>query len=123
MRQRHPRPGSAPLVLIVAAPPGARLVAPLGRAVEPLVHAPEAVHSARIGGIGVVEDAVFAHERAQARPVARVCGGVGSAWGCAPGDRLPDLCRVHRMAAALVVVFYGALALLRLGERNIEVEV
>src|SRR5215475_9663295 len=30
------------LVLVVAAPPDARLVAPSGRAVEPLVHAPEA---------------------------------------------------------------------------------
>ena len=46
-------------VLVVAAPPDARLVAPLGCAVEPLVHAPEAVHSARIGGIGVVDDAVL----------------------------------------------------------------
>src|SRR5471032_2167440 len=45
---------SALLVLIVAAPPGTRLVAPSGCAVEPLVHAPDAVHSAPIGGIGVV---------------------------------------------------------------------
>src|SRR5687767_1969778 len=37
------RPRSALVVLVVAAPPHARLVAPLGCAVEPLVHAPEAV--------------------------------------------------------------------------------
>src|SRR5450432_4122160 len=60
--------GSTLAVLVVAAPPDARLVAPLGRAVEPLVHAPEAVESARIGGIGMVDGAVLAHERAQARP-------------------------------------------------------
>src|SRR5713226_2944916 len=63
---------SALVVLVVAAPPDAFLVAPLGCAVEPLVHAPEAVQSARIGGIGVVDDAVLEHERADARPIARV---------------------------------------------------
>src|SRR5918996_6098430 len=72
---------SALVVLVVAAPPDARLVAPLGGAVEPLVHAPEAVHSTRIGGIGVVDDAVLQRERAHARPVAMVGGHVGSAHG------------------------------------------
>jgi DNA replication protein DnaC len=36
----------------------ARLIAPLGRAVEPLPHAPEAVQAARIARIGVVDDAI-----------------------------------------------------------------
>src|SRR6266850_1554322 len=72
LRQRHPRLRSALVVLVVATKPGARLVASLGGAVEPLVHAPETVHSARIGGVGVVHDAVLQHERAQARPIARV---------------------------------------------------
>src|SRR3989442_6757490 len=58
------------LVLVVAAPPDARLVASLGGAVEPLVHAPEAVQSARIGGIGAVGDAVLEHVRAHALPLA-----------------------------------------------------
>src|SRR5712672_1610932 len=40
---RQPRRRSALVVLVVAAPPSARLVAPAGGAVEPLVHAPEAV--------------------------------------------------------------------------------
>src|SRR5258706_943661 len=71
---RQPRLRSALVVLVVAAPPGARLVAPLGGAVEPLVHAPEAVQSARIGGIGVVDDAVLERERAHARPLAPVSG-------------------------------------------------
>src|SRR2546430_11699359 len=41
-------------------------------------HAPEAVHSARIGRIGVVDDAILERERAYAGPLARVCGRVGS---------------------------------------------
>src|SRR5205809_5964049 len=116
-RQRRFR--SALVVLVVAAPPGARLVAPLGGAVEPLVHAPEAVQSARIGGIGVVDDAVLEHERAHARPLARVRGHVGSDHGrelggipLTAGFRL----HVQREAAALVVVFDGPLALLLLGD-------
>ena len=43
------------VVLVAAAPPDARLVASLGGAVEPLVHAPEAIQSASITGIGVVD--------------------------------------------------------------------
>src|SRR6266545_3560826 len=78
---------SALVVLIVAAPPDARLVTPLGCAVEPLVHAPEAIQSARIGGIGVVDDAVLERERAHARPLARVRGYVGSGHGRDLGDR------------------------------------
>src|SRR5262245_29455888 len=69
------------LVLVVTAPPDARLVTPLGGAVEPLVHAPEAIHSARIGGIGVVDDAVLERERAHTRALARVRGLVGSGHG------------------------------------------
>src|SRR5436190_2285155 len=72
---------SALLILVVAAKPEARLVASLGCAVEPLVHAPETVQSARISGIGVIDDAVLAHERAHAGPLARVRGHVGSAHG------------------------------------------
>src|SRR6266498_5824616 len=66
---RQPRLRSALVVLVVAAPPEARLVAPLGGAVEPLVHAPEAVHATRVGGIGVVDHAVLECERAQALPL------------------------------------------------------
>src|SRR5216683_8302729 len=84
---------SALVVLVVAAPPDAGLVAPLGGAVEPLVHAPEAVQSACIGGIGVVDDAVLDHKPAHARPIARVRGSVGSAHGREPGDGLRDRCR------------------------------
>src|SRR5438045_1485264 len=38
---------SALLVFVVTTPPDPGLVAPLGCPIEPLVHAPEAVHSAR----------------------------------------------------------------------------
>src|SRR5213594_4523354 len=78
---RQPRLRSALVVLVVAAHPDARLVAPLGCAVEPLVNAPEAVQSAGIGGIGVVDDAVLEREGAHARPLARVRGHVGSGRG------------------------------------------
>src|SRR5260370_28287996 len=124
-REISPRLGSALVVLVVVAPPGARLVASLGGAVEPLVHAPEAVQSARIGGIGVVDDAVPEDERAYARPLARIRGHVGPGHG-REGDRPPAgavLLRVQRMAAAPVVVFVTSLALLLLGDRDVEVAV
>src|SRR5205823_1328791 len=84
----HRGGGSALAVVVVAAPPDALLVAPLGGAVEPLVHAPEAVESAGIGGISVVDDAVLDRERAHARPLAPVCGRVGSGHGREQGHRL-----------------------------------
>src|SRR5215831_16096092 len=55
-----------PVILVVAAPPCAFLVASLGGAVEPLEHAPEAVQPARVRGIGVVDDAILERERAHA---------------------------------------------------------
>src|SRR5258706_1264987 len=86
MRREISSPSSALVILVVPAPPEARLVAPLGGAVEPLVHAPEAVQSTRLSGIGVVDDAVPEHERAHARPLARIRGDVGSGRG-REGDR------------------------------------
>src|SRR6266516_3479850 len=97
---RQPRLRSALVVLVVAAEPGARLVAPLGGAVEPLVHAPEAVQSARIGGIGVVDDAVLERERAHARPLARVRGRVGSGHSRVVADRRPRHAARHPLVAA-----------------------
>src|SRR4051812_7068631 len=66
------------LVLVVTAPPEAGLVASARCTVEPLIHAPERIHAARIGGVGVVDDAVFEHEGAHARSLAGVGGHVGS---------------------------------------------
>src|SRR4051812_35827755 len=62
------RPRSLVVVLVVAAPPVAVLVAAERRAVEPLVHAPQAVQPARVRRVGVVDDAVLARERAHAGP-------------------------------------------------------
>src|SRR5262245_43451707 len=61
---------SAPAILVVAAPPDVRLVAAPRSAVEPLVHAPEAVESARVGGISMVDGALVEDERAHAGPPA-----------------------------------------------------
>src|SRR5882672_4235948 len=113
--RRLPQLRSALVVLIVAAPPDARLVAALGCAVQPLVHAPEAVQSARICGIGVVDDAVLERERAHARPLARVRGYVGSAHG--REDRGPLLAILRTLAPlpcrlAPEVVFDAPLALI-----------
>src|SRR6516225_8186582 len=114
---RQPRLRSA-FVFVVAAPPDARLVAPLGRPVEPLVHAPEAIQSARIGRIGVVDDAVLECERAHARPLAPVSRRGGSACGRELGYGWRNRCRVKRVAAAPVVVFDVSLALLLFGHRD-----
>src|SRR5204863_7157906 len=120
---RQPRHRSALVVLVVAAPPDARLVAPLGCAVKPLVHAPEAVQSPRIGGIGVVDDAVLQRERAHARPLARVRRRVGSGRGRELADR-PLVAGLHLpRRLALVVVLDPARALLLLGEPDVEVDV
>src|SRR6266446_5111755 len=57
---------SLAVVLVVAAPPEAGLVATAWRAVEPLVHAPEAVNPALVRRVGVVDDAILERERAHA---------------------------------------------------------
>ena len=105
----------------MAAPPDVSLVAPFGGAVEPLVHAPEAVQSARVGGIGVVEDAVLEHECAHARPLARVSGHVGSGRSRDVDDG--PLVAQLPCPLAPVVVFDVSLALLLLGELDVKVEI
>src|SRR5215212_7685011 len=110
------------LILIVAAHPESALIPPQRRSVEPLVHAPEPVQSARERGIGVVYDAVFKHERAHAGRLARECRPVGT---CRCGNlrlhfwRL--LGRACRESAFAVVVHGGSRTLLLLGEGDIEV--
>src|SRR5260370_23232112 len=63
---------SLAVVLVVAAPPEAGLVAAEWRAVEPRVHAPEGVDPALVGRVGVVDRAVLEHERAHAGPLLSV---------------------------------------------------
>src|SRR6185436_2815845 len=110
-----PTTRSALVVLIVTAQPDARLVAPLGGTVEPLVHAPKRVQPARVRGVRVIDDAVLQHERARARPLARIRGRVGSGHGCERGGSVGCRARGYRdtllpaawlqRRLALVVVF------------------
>src|SRR5262249_22238689 len=124
--------GSALVVRVVVAQPIARLVASLGGAVEPLVHAPEAIQSARIGGVGVIDDAVFEDERAHARSLARVGAHVGAGHGGAipsPVGRRPwaylGPCPATLLGCrrALVVVVGDTLPLLLCGDRDVEIKV
>src|SRR2546428_8130239 len=84
-RHRGDLPRSFAVVLVMTAPPEPRLVAPLRRAVEPLVHAPEAVHPALVRGVGVVHNPILQHERAHTAtflPVRRpVCSNARSELG------------------------------------------
>src|SRR3989442_12562601 len=117
---------SSLVVLVVAAPPQARLVAPLGRAVEPLVHAPEAVQSAGIRGIGVVDDAVLERERAHARRLSRIRCGVGSNRGRHLGDRTLRAGlqrRTKTLWAEVVIGDSRPLLLLRVSRLEVVVEV
>src|SRR4051812_37240973 len=68
---------SALLVFVMAPEPEAGFIAAQRRAIEPLVHAPQSVEPARVRGVGVIDGAVLAHERAHARPLAHVRGHVG----------------------------------------------
>src|SRR5260221_2018477 len=102
-------------------PPRARFVAPLRRPVEPLVHAPEPVQSARISGIGVIDDAILEHKRAHAGSLPGVGADVGA--GHRSVIRRARGCRWLQPRLMLVVVFEAALALLLLRKRDVEVEV
>jgi hypothetical protein len=68
-RKRRVGAGSDP-VLVVTAPPRARLVAPFGGAIEPLPHAPETIEPPRIGGVGMVDGPVLVDECAHTWPFA-----------------------------------------------------
>src|SRR5438132_8463489 len=112
------------LVLVVAAPPDAGLVASLGGAIEPLVHAPEAIQSARIRGIRVIDHAVLERERAHARPLADVGVHVGSAHGSELTGSVGCRARRYRGDRFLAfVVVVDSLALFLLRERGAEVRV
>ncbi|MNE39960.1 hypothetical protein D3C80_1339430 [compost metagenome] len=65
--------------------------------------------------------AVLQHKRTQPRPVAGIGRRIGATGRGELFHRFRDLAGVHGMAAALVVVFDQAFALLRFGEVDIEV--
>src|SRR5258708_7636182 len=66
------------VVCVVVAQPIPWLIAPFGGAIEPLVHAPQAVQPAGVCRIRVVDDAVFERERAHARPLPHVARHVSA---------------------------------------------
>jgi hypothetical protein len=68
-------------VLVVPPKPRPRFVPPFRCPVEPLVHSPERVEAARVGGVGMIDNAVGECERAHARRLASVGGGVGASHG------------------------------------------
>lgn len=109
-------------VFVVAAPPCTHFVAPLRCPIEPLVHAPKTVESARIGRIRVVNDAVLERKGAHARPLARIGGNVGAARSrhLGHGSDVAAHLQVGRLPS-LVVVFDTTIALLILSEPDIEV--
>src|ERR1041384_8620026 len=110
-------------VTVAVAQPVTRLVASLRGAVEPLVHTPEAVQSARIGRIGVIDSTVFERERAHARPLPRIGGYLGAGHGRALRSPLGGCGIAVARRGRPVVVVNRPFALLLLGDRNIEVEV
>src|SRR5216684_4306568 len=115
---------SLAVVLVMAAEPEAGLVATEWRAVEPLVHAPNAVHPALVRRVGVVDDAVLERERAHAGPFSPVRRPVRSNARRdlgEPGILLAALRRpkVHRAE----VVLDGSRLPLLLGDRSLEVVV
>src|SRR5262245_30774063 len=63
-------------VLVMSTPPEPVLVAPKRGAIEPLIHTPQRIEAARVGRVGVIDDAVFEHERAHAWPLTHECLGV-----------------------------------------------
>ena len=68
-------------VLVMPPKPGPRFVPPIRRPVEPLVHPPERVEAARVGGVSVVDDAVGEYKCAHARRLAGVSGDVSAGHG------------------------------------------
>src|SRR6266567_5621049 len=114
----------SPVVLVVAAPPQACLVATEWCPVEPLVHAPEAVYPALVRRVGVVHDSVFERERAHAGPFLPVGRPVRSNARRDRGDEriLLAALRQPKVSRAEVVLDGSRLPLL-LGDRRLEVVV
>src|SRR5262245_22191363 len=96
----HP-PSTLP-VLVVPPPPDARLVSPLWRPVQPMVHPPESVQSPRICGIRVIDRAVLERERTHAGPLTRIRGRVGSGHRRVVADRIPRHVGHDPLATALL---------------------
>src|SRR5579872_4212969 len=123
-----------PLVVLVVVPhPEAGLVASLGSPVEPRVHAPEGIESARVGGIRVVDNSVFERECAHTGPFADERRCIRSArrrvrrWPIGRRARdigtFPSACPQWRLAAVVVFDTSRALLLLRVGSAEVVIKV
>src|SRR5205814_8568066 len=86
-RASGPENRSTLAVLVVSPPPETLLVAAPRRAVKPLIHAPQAVNAAGVGGIRVVDHTILEHERAQAMPLPNERRPVGASSGRDLGRR------------------------------------
>src|SRR5207302_8591737 len=115
---------SLAVVLVVAAPPEAGLVATEWRAVEPLVHAPEDVQPALVRRVGVVDDAILERERAHAGPFSPVRRPVRSNARRDLGDERIRLAPLRQpQVRRAEVVLDGTRPPLLLGVRRMEVVV
>ena len=122
IKKEELRNGGIGTVFVVPTEPKSILVAPFRSAIEPLVHPPQRIQAARVGGIGVVDDAVLEGECAHAGCFARIVGVVGSAhFGKHDGAAVGIFGRL--VGRLFPVVVFDAFALLLLGERRAEVVV
>src|SRR5579859_5982337 len=106
-----------PLRVPVVMPPphAAVLVAPLGRTIEPRIHAPQRVDATRVGGIRVIDDAILERERTHTGPLPDEGAEVDARlYRVLILDRSPG--RRHRRLAPIVVP--DATRLLLLGKRG-----
>src|ERR1051325_10823613 len=113
------------IVPVMVAQPVAGVIAPPGGAVEPLVHPPETVQPARIGGISVVDGTVVEREGAHPRPLTRISRHIGPDHRGSRRSavtRRPRGLRRPRLGAPVIVVD-TPLALLLFGDRDLEIEV
>src|SRR6202165_1893276 len=111
-------------VLVVAAPPHAGLVATERRAVQPLVHAPEAVYPALVRRVGVVDDAILERKRAHAGPFAPVGRPVcPNARGERGDERILLAALEQSKVRRAEVVLGGSRLPLLLGDRHLVVVV
>src|SRR5580704_821959 len=83
------------VVLVVAPPPDARLVAALGSAIEPLVSAPQRIEPSRIGRVRVIDRAILKDKGTHSWSIACVGGRVGSAHGGELANGLRRTLRIH----------------------------
>src|ERR1700683_2669410 len=98
---------SLALVLVMAAPPDAGLIAAARGAVQPRVHAPQDVDPALVGRVCVVDDTIIERERAHAGPFAPVGLPVGSHGRRERGDEGIILARRQPEVSCAEVVLDG----------------